>query len=198
MMQSKRVYAVTGGIGSGKTAVSDILRGEGFPVLSCDEIYAELTKGGKLVEELEHRFGHVTAADGSLDRKALSARVFGDGAARKELDSITHPIIMRELFDRADRQHAEIVFCEVPLLFENGFEKLFNGVIVVMRELSARVEAVKARSGLSTDEVMARIETQCDYSSIDLSSFYVVENDGNMEELQKKVKKILQNITKLT
>lgn len=198
MTQSKRIYAVTGGIGSGKTAVSDILKGEGYPVLSCDAIYAELTSGGELVKELEQNFGQVTAADGSLNRRALSERVFGDSAARKKLDSITHPIIMRRLLDSANNQQSDIVFCEVPLLFENGFEALFSGVIVVMRELSARIEAVKARSGLTTDEVMARIATQCDYSSIDLSNFYVVENDGNIGELKKKVKKILQNITKLT
>lgn len=199
MTPNKRIYAITGGIGCGKTAVSDILREESYAVFSCDRIYAELTQsGGALVAELERAFGHVTAPDGSLDRGALSKRVFGDAAARKRLDSITHPVIMRELLNRAERAEGAIVFCEVPLLFENGFESLFNGVIVVMRPLPERINAVMARSRLSEDEVLARMRAQCDYSAIDLSSCYVVENSGDMDELRKKVKKILQNITKLT
>ena len=104
---------------------------------------------------------------------------------------------MRELLKRAGDAEGEIVFCEVPLLFENGFESLFSGVIVVMRSLTERINAVMARSGLNEKDVLARIQAQFDYSSIDLGSYYVIENNGDMDELRKKVKKILQNITKL-
>lgn len=198
MTPNKRIYAITGGIGCGKTAVSDILRELSYAVFSCDRIYAELTQsGGALVAELERAFGCVTTPNGTLDRRALSKRVFGDAAARKRLDSITHPVIMRELLNRAERAEGAIVFCEVPLLFENGFESLFNGVIVVMRSLTERINAVMARSGLNEKDVLARIQAQFDYSTIDLGSYYVIENNGDMDELRKKVKKILQNITKL-
>ena len=198
MTQNKKIYAVTGGIGCGKTAVSGIIRREGYPVFSCDEIYAGMTKGGELVKKLEEKFGGVTLPDGSLDRRALSSRIFADDDARRALDKITHPAIMKELFSRAADSDSKVVFCEVPLLFENGFEKLFDGVIVVTRPLAQRVKAVMERSGLSENEVLARIDAQFDYGKADLTDCYVVSNDGDMDELDKKVKKILQNIANLT
>lgn len=198
MMQNKRIYAVTGGIGCGKTAVSDILKEEGYSVFSCDGIYAELTRGGTLVKELEKAFGGVTAANGSLDRAALSAKVFSDSSELEKLNRITHPLIMSELLTRARSAQDKIVFCEVPLLFENGFEGLFDDVIVVMRPLNQRLEAVEKRSNLTRTEVLSRINSQYDYDQNDFTKYYVVHNDGTIKDLQEKIKKILKNITKLT
>ena len=198
MKQNKKIYAVTGGIGCGKTAVSDILREEGYPVFSCDEVYAEMTRGGELVNKLEDAFGNVTMPDGSLNRAALSERVFKDKAALLKLNGITHPAIMREIMLRAEKHPSNIVFCEVPLLFENGFQNLFSGVIVVMRPLEQRISAVKKRSNLSREEVLKRVRAQCDYEHIDLSGCNILHNEGNLEDLREKIKKILKNMTKLT
>ena len=199
MTQNKRIYAITGGIGCGKSAVSAMICGEGYPVFSCDGIYAELTaSGGRLVALLEREFGGVTAADGSLDRSTMSDIVFNNDEARRKLDAMTHPIIMDELMTRAKSAEGGLAFCEVPLLFENGFEKLFDGVIVVMRSLEERIKSVSARSGLNREQILARIHSQCDYSALDLKSCYTIYNDGDMEQLREKVKKILQNIAKLT
>ncbi len=194
MTQNKRIYAVTGGIGSGKSAVSDILAEEGYPVFSCDGIYAELTKGGKLVRRLESEFGGVTAPDGSLDRHALAKKVFGNAAALTRLNAITHPPVMAELLARAGKAAGGTVFCEVPLLFEGGYENLFDGVIVVLRPPEARIAAVTSRSGLTAEEVAARIRSQYDYDSADLSGCFVVRNDGDMAALREKVKKIAQSL----
>lgn len=198
MLNNKRIYAITGGIGCGKTAVSQIIRGEGYPVFSCDEIYATLVRGGKLVEAIENEFGGVTLPDGSLDRKALSAKVFGNKTALQRLNEITHPAILSEMFSLADKSKSETVFCEVPLFFEDGLQNRFDGAIVVVRNLEARIQAVVSRSGISREEVLARINSQFDYSAADLSGYYIVSNDGSIEDLVQKVKKILQNIANLT
>ena len=198
-LNNKKIFAVTGGIGCGKSLVSQMLREEGYPVFSSDDIYAELTScGGRLVAVLEKEFTGITAADGSLDRRAMSGMVFRDENARMRLNRLTHPVIMDELLWRARGAENDMVFCEVPLLFENGYQALFDGVIVVMRSLQARISAVAARSGLCEEEILSRIKSQCDYSKLDLGSCYVIENNGGMNELREKVKKILQNITKLT
>ena len=194
MTQSKKIYAVTGGIGSGKTAVSGIIAEEGYPVFSCDKIYGELTAGGELVDELERAFGNVTLPDGSLDRGALAAKVFCDKSALERLNGITHPIIMRELLARARSAEEKLVFCEVPLLFEGGYAQFFNGVIVVLRLLGQRIAAVTARSNLTPEEVTARIRAQFDYDRADLSAYITLHNDGNMDDLRKKVKKIIRSI----
>lgn len=196
MMQNKKIIAVTGGIGCGKSEVCAVIAGEGYPVFSCDDIYASLTsRRGFLTERLEKAFGGVLRPDGSLDRKELASRVFSDPSARKKLEDITHPAIMAELLERAKAANSSTVFCEVPLLFENGYERLFDGIIVVTRALRERVKAVKARSGLSEEQIYARIGAQCNYSSLDLSGCYVMDNCGDKAELRKKVIKILQNIT---
>ena len=198
MQSNKKIYAITGGIGCGKTAVSQIIRKEGYPVFSCDEIYAALVRGGKMVRAIEREFSGVTAADGSLDRQKLSAKVFGNPAALQKLERITHPAILDGLFRLASESESSTVFCEVPLFFEAGLQNRFDGAIVVVRKKKKRVQAVIERSGISREEVLARINSQFDYSSADLSGYYIVTNDGNIDDLAQKVKKILQNIANLT
>lgn len=197
MMQNKRIYAITGGIGSGKTLLSSFIRQAGYPVFSCDDIYAELAQGGNMVQQLESAFGNVTLADGSLDRKALAARVFGDKKLLGKLNGITHPAIMQQLFHLAQNSGGDIVFCEVPLLFEGDLQKYFDGVIVLLRPVKERVRAVMERSGMTEEEVLARIKNQYDYDSAELSKYCVVHNDGDAAALKEKIIKIIQNITKL-
>ena len=194
MTQSKKIYAVTGGIGCGKTAVSAIIRKSGYPVFSCDEIYSQILEDKNFVTRLERQFGGVTCRDGSLDRAALSAKVFSDPESLKTLNSIAHPAIMDELFRLARESSSRVVFCEVPLLFENGFEELFDGVLVVTRPETARINAVMERSGLAEEQVRARMAAQYNYSSIP-ESCIVIHNEGGIEELSQKVEKILQKIT---
>lgn len=197
MTQSKRIYAITGGIGSGKSLAAQIIAQHGYAVFSCDEIYADLTKGGKMVEELENTFKDVTLADGSLDRKALSKNVFNDASALEKLNKITHPAIMKRLFALAENASGDVVFCEVPLLFESRLEKFFSGVIVVLRDREERINAVIKRSNLSRGEVLARMKNQFDYDNNNLSGYYVLHNDGDIASLKEKIIKILKNIAKL-
>lgn len=89
MMQNNIKIAVTGGIGSGKSSVCQIIRSAGFPVLSCDEIYAELCADKKFLERLCEEFGDILYADGSLNRKKLSQIAFNDEAALKKLNNLT-------------------------------------------------------------------------------------------------------------
>lgn len=195
MTQSKKIYAITGGIGCGKTAVSAIIRESGYPVFSCDGIYSQILENKNFVAKLEGMFGNVTYSDGSLNRSALSAKVFSDGNSLKKLNALAHPAIMDELFRCVRESRSPLVFCEVPLLFENGFERLFDDVIVVTRPEAERIKAVMARSGLTEEQVRARIAAQYDYSLIALDDYIIVSNDGGIEELSAKIKKILQKIT---
>jgi dephospho-CoA kinase len=79
------------------------------------------------------------------------------------------------------------VFAEVPLLFECGFEKHFDQVIVVVRDRKARIESVKRRSNLSEEQIVARMNAQFDYDNSDLSDYIVIKNDGTETDLEQKV-----------
>ena len=132
MMRNNVKIAITGGIGSGKSTVLEIIRGEGFPVYSCDEIYSQLLNGAGLTAEIGKAFNDVVDENGKLDRKKLGALVFSNAAELEKLNNITHPKIFKAVFEKM--QDKEISFCEVPLLFESGYEKYFDNVIVVMRD----------------------------------------------------------------
>ncbi len=194
MKQSNIKIAVTGGIGSGKSTVCEKLFRRGFPTFSCDKIYAELLEGGELLEKIQSAFGKdILLADGSLDRGKLASYVFSDAEKLNKLNSITHPAIFAEMFRRAEGLKG-LIFFEVPLLFEGGYEKLFDKVIVVEREENERVSSVSTRDGLPEKEVRKRIEKQHKYKTGELAQYYVIHNCGNLVDLDNKIEQLLSKI----
>lgn len=192
MKQSKKI-AVTGGIGSGKSTVMKIIAGKGYPIFSCDEIYSQLTSDSDFLNILRHSFGDILNSDGTLDRKKLSEIVFNNPAKLAELDKITHPAIYKEMFRMAD-EAGGICFCEVPLLFESGAERLFDGVIIVMRNEEQRIKSVTARDKLPEQDVKKRISNQFDYNSADFAMYYVIHNNGDLSELEWQTEEIIKKI----
>ena len=192
MKQNKKI-AVTGGIGSGKSTVIEILAEKGYPVFSCDEIYAQLTGRKDFLRRLTDEFGDVCDACGRLDRNKLAAIAFADEKKLARLNEITHPAIFEEMFSQAD-EAGGTCFCEVPLLFESGAEGMFDGVIVVLRNLEERIKSVVARSNLSRNSVVNRINSQFDYDNYDFAMYYVIHNNGNIEQLRAEVDKIIHKI----
>lgn len=192
MKQNKiKKIAVTGGIGSGKSTVCALIKEKGYKTYSLDEIYADLICGGKLVNELAKEFGkEVINSDGSLNREVLSRIIFGSAEKRKKLNEITHPAIFAEAFRRAE-SNGGLVFFEVPLLFEGGYQNLFDGVIVVLREETARIKSVSERDGIPPESVKKRINSQFDYNIGDFVKYYVVHNNGKIDDMSDIIDKIL-------
>lgn len=195
MTQNNIKIAVTGGIGSGKSAVCQIIKKQGYPVYSCDSIYSELLTSTEFLKKIESEFGGVINADGSLNRKALSDAVFKNDCALKKLNSITHPEIMSEALKKMEGDR--LAFLEVPLLFENGFENLFNGVIVVLRGLEDRVNSVMSRDKANRESVLLRINRQLNYDNFDFAKYYVIHNCYNLTVLEQNVLNILQKINNI-
>lgn len=192
-MQNSYKIAVTGGIGSGKSTVCEIIKKLGFATLSCDEIYAELLKDADFLNILEKNFCGVLNANGLLNRKKLSNIVFSDSAKLEKLSALTHPAIMKKLLKSAEEVKG-ICFCEVPLLFEHGYEKLFDKVIVVTRDYTERVQAVSKRDNITQKEVENRINSQYDYENSDFAKYYVIHNNSNCEKLYEKTCAVMQSI----
>ena len=190
MTQSNFKIAITGGIGSGKSEVCSILRNAGYPVYSCDKIYSRLLSGGIFDKDLKNCFGEQIFNGDKLDKKKLASIVFNSEEELKKLNKITHHKILECAFDNM-KAH-KLSFLEVPLLFENGFEVLFDGVIVVLRNLEDRVQSIVKRDSISTKEAILRINSQFDYNKCDFAKYYVIHNNSNLEHLHDSVNDIIK------
>jgi dephospho-CoA kinase len=184
--------AITGGIGSGKSCVAKILREKNYPVFSCDETYARIIKDKNFLKIISNEFGDILNSDGLLDKQKLSAKVFSDKEKLIKLNAITHPKIFEEMFKQSEGCNG-VCFYEVPLLFEEGNEKYFDNVIVVLRDLQKRIQSVVERDNLNYDQIFARINNQYNYENADFSKYYGIHNNGDLIQLNAEVECILTN-----
>ncbi len=187
-MRRNRRVAITGGIGSGKSAVCAQLRAWGYPVFSCDEISHELRRDRSYLDGLEALFPG-TVCGGSLDARALADRVFAREEEVKKLNAYSHPRIMAELFAQMDC--FPVAFAEVPLLYEGGWERSFDDVIALVRPQEKRIAAVMARDRLSRQEVLLRIHEQLGEEALQEKGCLLLCNDGTPAELSKKLRAAL-------
>ena len=197
MFMVKKRIAITGGIGSGKSTVMKIIEEQGYCTVSFDEVYHDLLSDENFVSDICALVGvRPLLIDGrkTLNRQAVSDKVFSDSALLDKLNAFTHEKITKAAFVKGDSFGAEIVFYEVPLLFESRLENLFDRVIVVMRNRDVRIAEAARRDGRSVDEVALRAEKQFDYENNDLSLHIVIENDGDLQSLKERVKKVLCEI----
>ena len=182
--------AITGGIGSGKSAVCRILKERGYPVFSCDEINRTLLSEKSYLEGLCALFP-TCVKDGNLQKTALAALVFSDKEALETLNAYAHPRISERL--QRDMDGAEkTCFAEVPLLFESGIAEQFDGVIVVLRNKEERIRAVVTRDGLTPEQAEARIKQQFDYDGPLPDGCLAIENNGDETALSKKIDEALK------
>lgn len=182
--------AITGGIGSGKSAVAAVIRRSGYKVVSADEAYRRISGRADYLSAVKKLFPDAVKGESpALDRAVLAAEVFADGKKRAALNELAHPLIMKEMFEEAKGER--VAFFEVPLLFEGGYEDRFDKVIVVMRDEAKRAESVCVRSGMSMEQAKARMRAQVDYGAKDLSGNYVLQNDGDLAALERATQRAL-------
>lgn len=183
------VIGLTGGIGSGKTSVSDRFAALGAPVIDTDLIAREIVAPGlPAYREIRRSFGEsVLREDGALDREALRTMVFADRERREELERILHPAIRREVSRRLRELEAPYCIVVVPLLVESGFTDLVDRVLVIDAPEETRLRRVCLRSGLSEAEVRRVFAVQATSLQRRLHADDVLHNDGELAELDDKV-----------
>lgn len=185
--------AITGGIGSGKSLACQWLADNGYPVFSCDTIYKEVIVSPSYVAAVEKQFP-LAVFQGEIDRKKLGNIVFQNPTALKKLNEISHPLIMQELEKKINAQTAELVFAEVPLLFEGHFENRFDYIIVITRNKQSRIQQIMQRDGLSLDEAQERMAAQFDYDSPQAQNrfqddkIFSINNNGSILQLQESIR----------
>jgi dephospho-CoA kinase len=194
-----RVFGLTGGIACGKSAVGAYFKEQGVPVIDADVLAREVVElGTDGLRAVVKEFGQgVLAKDGSLDRKALAAVVFGDDAKRKRLNAILHPRIgalsMKKV-QALDEKGEELACYEAPLLVENNLAHIFRPLVVVVAPESVQIARIVARDGATEDEAYARIRAQIPNEEKARIADYVIDNAGTLIELRKKADEVLRAI----
>ncbi len=185
---NKKLFAITGGIGSGKSLVLSILKDAGFLAISSDQIVSNLYKTHKVKALLKEMFPSAVSGEKRLrlNRAEISKQVFFDKDKHQLLTSTITPLVLEEILKKA-KNTTKPLFVEVPLLFECKYQDYFDGVIVVMRDKKERIESVKLRSNLTEEQILARIKTQVDYDALDKTPYTVINNDGDILALKEKV-----------
>lgn len=191
--------AITGGIGSGKSTAAAILGEFGYKCESADKIYHELLSDEKFVEKISEHMGiEPIFCNGkkTLDKKTLSDKVFGDKKELKRLNEFTHPVVMDVMMRKMESlKNEKIVFAEVPVLFEGGFDNLFDYVVVIKKNIESRVIKTMDRDGKSADDVKRVVAAQIDYDNIEENEkFIVVNNDGTIVDLKENLKSVVAGI----
>lgn len=190
------IVGLTGNVGAGKSAVAELWRRAGVPVVSADELARQaVAPGSRALAEVAEQFGSaVLDADGALNREAVREIVFRDAEARRRLEAVVHPVVrrLRDDWTRAQRAAgAELVAWEVPLLFETGMDREVDVVVLVDAPEAARRRRIMASRGLSEAEASAVMAAQEPVSEKRERAGFVVENDGSLDQLAVRGAEVL-------
>lgn len=194
-----KIIGLTGGIASGKSTVSALLRQAGIPVIDADQVARQVQRPGSVaLDKLAAAFGPaIIAPDGSLNRQQLGQRVFDDPAARQELDRIVQPLIKNTIWQAVDnlrRQGVANVVLDVPLLFEAGYDTDCDLVVVVRVSPATELRRLMARNGYSRAAAQARIAAQLPLSVKVAKADVVIDNDGSREETRRQVAQLVEDL----
>jgi len=194
-----KLVGLTGGIASGKSTVAAILKQLGAAVINADELSREVVQPGKDAwKTIVETFGaDILQSDQTLDRKKLRTMVFDNPEARKQLEAIIHPKV-RALAEEKIRELAaasrSIIVYEVPLLFEGQLHHWLRPVILVACDIDTQKRRLRDRDHLTNTEAQQPIDAQMSLEEKRKLADYVIENNGNLEELEQQVKSVLEII----
>ena len=191
-----RVLGLTGGIGSGKSTVSQMFAEYGAEVVDADQIAREVVAPGQpALQAIKEAFGAaVIRPDGRLDRGRLGGLIFRDPASRARLNTITHPRIQERLQQEVEvrRPRNGILILDIPLLYETGRGDMVEAVIVVWVDRVTQLRRLIDRAGLTANEAAQRLAAQMSLDEKRSRADYVIDNTGSLETTRQQVQEIVR------
>ncbi len=183
-----RKVAITGNIASGKSQVEKMLE-ENYPVYDTDKIAHEI------LDEIKYFYGYDVFTDGKIDRQKLGKLVFENQEIKKQLEEIVHPKVRERILQIFEKHRLEkVVFISVPLLFEAGFDDLFNKIIFIKVNEIMQLNRLMERNGFSKDEALLRIKSQMSQAEKAKKSDFVIENNSSLKDLEDNLKIVLRKL----
>lgn len=194
------VIGVTGGVGTGKSTVAGMFRKLGAVVLDADAIAHEVMEPKRIAwRQIVRAFGEgILNDDGTVNRRKLAGLVFQDIEARRRLERIIHPPVLREIRRRLHRlrrsRRTRAVVLDVPLLIEAGAQALADALVVVTAPPEVQRERLRVKHGWSDEEMEARRAAQMELSAKVALADYVVDNADGVEATRTQVKQLWEQL----
>lgn len=191
------IIGLTGGIASGKSTVSNMIKEYGFPVIDADVIAREVVNiGEEAYNNIVAAFGtEILQPDQSIDRQKLGSIIFSDESKRLTLNKIVHPAVRKKMLEKKDeylKQGHPAIVMDIPLLFESNLTSFVDKIIVVFVEPGIQIARLTSRNDLSNDDAMDRVSSQMSlYHKVALAD-EVIDNNGKLEHTKQQLHQIFQ------
>ena len=187
---------ITGGIATGKSTVSDYLRQKGYTVVDADEaaraVVAPMSLG---IDKVIDAFGRqMVKSDGQLDRELLGSVIFKDEAKRDQLNHLLHPLIIDWMDQQIAKAETEIVFVDVPLLYEVGYDQKVDQVWLVYVNRMTQLHRLMERNHLTEEEANQRIDSQWSLEAKKEKADVVINNEGDLDALYRQIDQLLEEL----
>lgn len=193
-----KVVGLTGGIASGKSTVSNILKKENIPIIDADLISRQIVEpGSSTLYEIAKVFGeHILREDGTLNREKLGSIVFSDKCKLEKLNEITHKKIREEIVGKIEELKGKnkLIIVDAPLLLEAKMTDLVDEVWLVMVDEQVQTDRLMKRNHLSREEAIKRIKSQMSLEEKKEYAHIIIDNNNNISQLEKQVEYILKNL----
>lgn len=194
-----KTLALTGGIGTGKSAVARILRDMGVSVIDADEaVRAVQAPGAEGLRRLVEAFGpSILTERGELDRGRMAAVVFADPKARRRVEEIIHPLVREWMAARhveALQRGADIIVHDIPLLYESRGPEGFDAVLLVYAPEDVQLRRLVQLRGMREEDARARIAAQLPIEEKRRRAPYVIENTGSLDDLREAVRRVWSEV----
>lgn len=179
--------AITGNIASGKSQVEKFISNKNYPVYDTDKI------AHKILEQVKDFYGYDVFTDGKIDRKKLGNLVFSNPDLKKKLEEIIHPKVKEEIL-KIFKKGYQIVFISIPLLFETGFDKLFDKIIFVQCDDDIRLQRLMERNHITKTQALSRMNSQQEQEEKIKKSDFILHNNSTIRDLETQVNSLLTDI----
>jgi len=187
------IIGLTGGIATGKSTVSKILRDLNIKVIDADKIAHNVLEHEDVINKIQDVFSkNVVNENGKIDRKKLGKIVFEDNKKLKKLESITHPKILEIIDYKLKESKDELIVLDAPLLFETSLDDKVDEIWVIYANEETQINRLKKRDNLNKKEALDRINSQMDLDKKANKADIVIKNESTIEALENKVKKLIE------
>lgn len=191
------VIGITGGISTGKSTVSEYLIKKGYKVIDTDIISKNIANNLEVISQIELVFGTEYVLNGQLDRKKMGDLVFNNKEANKKLTDIIHPIVKKQVVNEIKLCKDEIVFVDVPLLYEAKFDSLCHYVICVYTNYENNLSRLMKRDNITYEQAVNKIKSQMDIELKKQMAHFIIDNSRDLCYTYKQVDEVVNKILEM-